>query len=166
MEVSLALQTNIGKLDFLSKGSENLFNKRYTISCRVNNHCNSIRIERETNFYEVLSLDSSKNVGYEDIKKAYRRMALQYHPDICPDPSRKQESTERFVELRKAYETLSDPVSRYNYDHQLGLSVGIHHDSAVMHPSKFTKEVWENQLSGLKRRSQNRMQRKQKNSRN
>ncbi|KAI3996368.1 hypothetical protein MKX01_026836 [Papaver californicum] len=164
MEVSLALRSNIGKFDFISIGSANLFNKRSTISCRVNNNCNSITIERsETNFYEVLSLDSSKNVGYEDIKKAYRRMALQYHPDICPDPSRKQESTRRFVELRKAYETLSDPASRYNYDHELGLLVGTHHKSAVMHTSKFPKEVWENQLSGLKRRSQNRMQRKQRN---
>ncbi|KAI3949284.1 hypothetical protein MKW98_023221 [Papaver atlanticum] len=164
MEVSLALQPNIGKLNFSSKGSENLFSKRNTIFCRVNNNCKSLSIERETNFYQVLSLDASKNIGYEDIKKAYRKKALQCHPDICPDPSRKQESTERFVELRKAYETLSDPVSRYNYDYQLGLLVGIHHDSAVMHPSKFPKEVWENQLSGLKRRSQNRMQRKQKNS--
>ncbi|KAI3981072.1 hypothetical protein MKX01_032212 [Papaver californicum] len=164
MEVSLVLQSKTGKLDFSPIVSANLFNKRNTISCRVNNNCNSISIERETNFYEVLSLDSSKDVGYEDIKKAYRRMALQCHPDIYPDPSRKQESTQRFVELRKAYETLSDPVSRYNYDYELGLLVGTHHKSVgVMHTSKFPKEVWENQLSGLKRRSQNRMQRRQRN---
>ncbi|KAI3949283.1 hypothetical protein MKW98_023220 [Papaver atlanticum] len=137
MEISLALKASIGKSDFLC-------NKRNTISCRVKNNCRSLCIERETNLYEL-----------------NRRMALQHHPDICPDPSKKQESTRRFVELHKAYQTLSDPVLRYNYDYQLGLLVGTSCDSAVMHTSKFPKEVWENQLSGLQRRSRIRMQRKQ-----
>ncbi|KAI3970203.1 hypothetical protein MKW92_052690 [Papaver armeniacum] len=156
MEISLALNPIMGKSYFLCK-------KMNTISCRVKkkNHCKSLSIQRETNLYEVLSLDASKNVCNEDIKKAYRRMALQYHPDICPDPSTKQESTQRFVELHKAYQTLSDPVLRYNYDYELGLLVGTCRDSAVMHASKFPKEVWENQLSGLQRRSRIRMQRKQ-----
>ncbi|KAI3908513.1 hypothetical protein MKX01_009315 [Papaver californicum] len=164
MEISLALQHNIRKSDFLSIGSENLCSKRpITNLSRMNSTCNSLSIERKTNFYEVLSLDANKNVDYEDIKKAYRRMALQYHPDICPDPSRKQEFTQRFVELRRAYKTLSDPVSRYNYDYELGLLVGNNHELEVMQTSKFPKEVWENQLSGLKMRSQSRMQKKQKN---
>ncbi|KAI3942789.1 hypothetical protein MKW92_005643 [Papaver armeniacum] len=158
MEISLALQHNLGKSDFLSIGPENLCNKRpITSSSRMNNICNSLSIERKTNYYEVLSLDANKNVDYEDIKKAYRRMALQYHPDIFHDPSRKQELTQRFVEIRKAYETLSDPVSRYNYDYQLN------HKLEVMQTSKFPKSVWENQLSGLKRRSHSRMQKKQDN---
>ncbi|KAI3856825.1 hypothetical protein MKX03_014143 [Papaver bracteatum] len=153
MEISLALQHNIGKSDFLSIGPEKMCNKRpITASSRMNNICNSLSVERKTNYYEVLSLDANKNVDYEEIKKAYRRMALQCHPDICPDPSRKQELTQRFVELRKAYETLSDPVSRYNYDCE-----------EVTQTSKFPKSVWENQLSGLKTRSHSRMQKKQKN---
>ncbi|KAI3925645.1 hypothetical protein MKW98_001499 [Papaver atlanticum] len=158
MEISLALQHNLGKSDILSIGPEKMCNKRpITTSSRMNNICNSLSVERKTNYYEVLSLDANKNVDYEDIKKAYRRMALQYHPDICPDPSRKQELTQRFVELCKAYETLSDPVSRYNYDCELNRKL------EVMQTSKFPKSVWENQLSGLKRRSYSRMQKKQNN---
>ncbi|XP_016574316.2 chaperone protein dnaJ A6, chloroplastic-like [Capsicum annuum] len=70
-------------------------------------------------FYEVLSLHST-NVGFEEIKKAYRCKALQYHPDICDD-SNKEEPIRRFIELRKAYETLSDPISRQIYDYELSL---------------------------------------------
>nr|XP_051190546.1 uncharacterized protein LOC127303875 [Lolium perenne] len=62
---------------------------------------------RSTDYYKVLSLDHSVPVGEEEVKRAYRRLALQYHPDVCP-PSRRAESTELFVELRRAYETLSD----------------------------------------------------------
>src|SRR3954468_12993571 len=61
---------------------------------------------RSKDYYKVLSLDHSAAVGEEEVKRAYRRLALQYHPDVCP-PSRRAESTELFVELRRAYETLS-----------------------------------------------------------
>ncbi|KAK8693182.1 hypothetical protein V6N13_070776 [Hibiscus sabdariffa] len=91
--------------------------KVQAVSCRVDN---SATVERgENNFYKVLSLDS-ENVGLAEIKKAYRRMVLRYHPDVCP-PSVKEESTQRFLELQMAYETLSDPISRQMYDYELGL---------------------------------------------
>ncbi|KAL4362581.1 hypothetical protein GQ457_04G034610 [Hibiscus cannabinus] len=91
--------------------------KVQAVSCRVDN---SATVERRgNNFYKVLSLDS-ENVGLAEIKKAYRRMVLQYHPDVCP-PSVKEESTKRFLELQMAYETLSDPISRQLYDYELGL---------------------------------------------
>ncbi|KAF2284079.1 hypothetical protein GH714_018856 [Hevea brasiliensis] len=82
------------------------------ITCRYNANYEVARAtqEKKANFYRVLSLES-QNVGFDEIKKAYRNMALQYHPDVCP-PSTKEESTKRFVELRQAYETLSDPISR------------------------------------------------------
>jgi hypothetical protein len=73
---------------------------------------------RSTDYYKVLSLDHSVPVGEEVVKRAYRRLALQYHPDVCP-PSRRAESTELFVELRRAYETLSDPATRVQYDAEL-----------------------------------------------
>ncbi|OVA06806.1 DnaJ domain [Macleaya cordata] len=168
MEISTVLSPKIGReiLIFLPKtrvssssSSENLC-KKNIFSSRANNNLNIQRDEckTNTNFYEVLCLDS-KNVGYEEIKKAYRRMALQYHPDICP-PSRKEESTKRFVELQRAYETLSDPISRNNYDYELAL-LG-NDDYSRIRRSSFPKEVWENQLSGLKRRSHDRMQRNRK----
>ncbi|KAF8411505.1 hypothetical protein HHK36_004057 [Tetracentron sinense] len=130
-----------------------------TISCRASNV--SMKKGRNT-FYEVLSLDS-EYVGFDEIKKAYRRMALQYHPDVCP-PSTKEESTRRFVELQKAYETLSDPISREKYDYELGLvdfiEFGIGGLQREESRSRFPKEVWENQLRGLQRRCRDRMERK------
>ncbi|XVE86739.1 hypothetical protein DITRI_Ditri18aG0057900 [Diplodiscus trichospermus] len=134
------------------------YNKVQAISCRVDN----LAMQRgNTNFYKVLSLDS-ENVGLDEIKKAYRRMVLQFHPDVCP-PSSKEESTKRFLELQMAYETLSDPVSRKMYDYQLGLvnPIGYGVGDCLMEErrSKFSRDVWEKQLEGLKKRSHVRMQR-------
>ncbi|KAK4716902.1 hypothetical protein R3W88_015240 [Solanum pinnatisectum] len=115
------------------------------------------------NFYEVLSLHST-NVGFEEIKKAYRCKALQYHPDICHDLN-KEESTRRFIELRNAYETLYDPISRQIYDYELSL-INSFESELICRKSKenrkmvFNKDVWERQLEGLKRRSCNRMKKK------
>lgn len=117
------------------------------------------RDSKHTNLYQVLSLSDSQNVGFEDIKKAYRSLALQYHPDVCPS-SRKEESTRRFVELQKAYETLSDPVSRRLYDSELGLGDSLGFMCVEDRGDRFPKDVWEKQLSGLKQRSRIRRERK------
>lgn len=116
----------------------------------------------EVNFYDVLSL-GSKGAGLDEIKRAYRSMALQFHPDVCP-PLAKEESTRRFVELQKAYETLSNPVSREQYDYELGLcdSVTINH----VGNRRCSKKVWEDQLSQLRQRSLLRMQKKKKKTMN
>lgn len=115
--------------------------------------------EKKTNLYHVLSLES-QNVGFCEIKKAYRNMALQYHPDVCP-PSAKEESTKRFVALRQAYETLSDPISRRLYDYELSLGNSTGFDIELRmeeRNNKFPKEVWEEQLHGLKQRSHVRLE--------
>ena len=74
----------------------------------------------EDNLYKVLSL-SPKSATTDDIKKAYRSMALRYHPDVCQDCSKKEESTRMFVQLNAAYQTLSNPRLRAEYDCELGL---------------------------------------------
>jgi len=99
-----------------------------------------------TNLYEVLSLES-KNVGFDEIKKAYRTMARQHHPDVAP-PSRREESTKMFVQIQQAYELLSNPISRQSYD-LYGLNGMPSQDSG----SSFDRDVWEDQLSGLRSRS-------------
>ncbi|KAE8665982.1 Slufate transporter 2,1 [Hibiscus syriacus] len=91
--------------------------KVQAVSCRVDDFAAAER--GKTNFYKVLSLDS-ENVGLAEIKKSYRRMVLRYHPDVC-SPSSQEESTQRFLELQMAYETLSDPISRQMYDYELSL---------------------------------------------
>lgn len=64
-------------------------------------------------YYEVLGLQRSATA--DDIKKAYRNLALKYHPDrVTPD--KKKEAEERFKEVSEAYEVLIDAKKRANYD--------------------------------------------------
>jgi len=63
-------------------------------------------------YYEVLGV--SREATAEDIKKAYRRLALQWHPDRNPD--QKQEAEEKFKEASEAYSVLSDAQKRAQYD--------------------------------------------------
>lgn len=62
-------------------------------------------------YYKILGV--SPNASTEEIKKAFRRLARQYHPDMNPnDP----QAEERFKEINEAYEVLSDPEKRRKYD--------------------------------------------------
>jgi molecular chaperone DnaJ len=62
-------------------------------------------------FYQVLGVPDS--ASQEDIKKAYRRLAKQYHPDANPNNAK---AAERFKEVSEAHSTLSDPEKRKQYD--------------------------------------------------
>lgn len=63
-------------------------------------------------YYEVLGV--GKNASADEIKRAYRRMAIKYHPDKNPD--NKKEAEAKFKECAEAYEVLSDPEKRQRYD--------------------------------------------------
>ncbi|XP_070770933.1 dnaJ homolog subfamily B member 2 isoform X2 [Enoplosus armatus] len=63
-------------------------------------------------YYSILGV--SKTASYDDIKKAYRKLALKWHPDKNPD--NKEESERKFKELSEAYEVLSDKGKRDAYD--------------------------------------------------
>lgn len=63
-----------------------------------------------TDYYALLGV--SRDASGEDIKKAYRRLARELHPDVNPDP----EHQERFKQVTAAYEVLSDPDKRQMYD--------------------------------------------------
>ena len=62
-------------------------------------------------YYEVLGID--KNASEDEIKKAYRKLAIKYHPDRNPGS---KEAEEKFKEAAEAYDVLHDPQKRQQYD--------------------------------------------------
>ena len=73
-----------------------------------------------TDYYEILGV--SRDAGKEDIKRAYRRLARKYHPDVNKEPG----AEEYFKEINRAYEILSEPETRNRYDRfgEAGVSGG------------------------------------------
>lgn len=66
----------------------------------------------EKDYYKTLGVE--KNASDDDLKKAYRKMAMQYHPDRNKDDPAKAE--EKFKEINEAYDVLKDPQKRAAYD--------------------------------------------------
>ena len=65
-------------------------------------------------YYEILGVD--RNVSDDDLKKAYRKLARQHHPDLHVGDQQKKSAEEKFKEINEAYETLSDQERRKRYD--------------------------------------------------
>lgn len=68
-------------------------------------------MSQKRDYYEILGI--SKNASEAEIKKAYRKLALQYHPDKNPDD---KSAEDKFKEAAEAYEVLSDQNKRARYD--------------------------------------------------
>lgn len=67
---------------------------------------------KKRDYYEVLGLN--KNATDDEIKKAYKKLAKQYHPDL--NPNDRENATAKFKELGEAYDVLKDPQKRAMYD--------------------------------------------------
>jgi molecular chaperone DnaJ len=95
-------------------------------------------------FYEVLGVE--RGASTDDIKKAYRKMAMQYHPDRNPGD---KAAEEKFKELGEAYEVLSDDQKRAAYDRyghaafqQGGMSGGFGGGGGAVDPFEIFREVF------------------------
>ena len=62
-------------------------------------------------YYETLGV--SRNASTDDIRKAYRKLAMQYHPDRNPGD---KQAEERFKQINEAYQVLNDSQKRAHYD--------------------------------------------------
>ncbi|CAK8530282.1 unnamed protein product [Lathyrus sativus] len=118
---------------------------QFSVSCRATksvpiNHM--LLDDDDGNLYKILRL-SSKTATTDEIKRAYRRMALQYHPDVCHEGLKKEETTRMFVKLNAAYEILSNPKLKEEYDSKL--------------LGDLRRSKWMEQVVELNRRSQTRM---------
>eukprot|EP01018_Ginkgo_biloba_P020799 Gb_09306 [translate_table: standard] len=103
--------------------------------------------------YDVLSV--GQNVGLGEIKSAYRQMVRVYHPDVCP-PAEREECSKMFLQIQEAYETLSDPLLRADYDYRLTfISSPMQKNSydTATERRQMGKDQWMEQLQNLKRRS-------------
>src|SRR5215472_11746336 len=79
-------------------------------------------VGEKRDYYEVLGVQ--RNATSQELKSAYRKVALQHHPDRNPG---NKEAEERFKEASEAYEVLSDPDKRARYD-RFGFNANIPFD--------------------------------------
>lgn len=95
-------------------------------ACTIDNSCENKRFlfgakkalkkSKKKDYYKILGID--KNASTDDIKKAYRKRAMVYHPDRHANASEgeKKEQEKKFKEVGEAYGILSDPKTRSRYD--------------------------------------------------
>jgi DnaJ-class molecular chaperone len=85
-------------------------------------------------YYRILGVP--RNASAQEIKKAYRKLAMQYHPDR--NPGKEQQANEKFKEINEAYGVLGDPKKKKQYD-QFG-TVG---EIGDVFGSRFTRTTFE-----------------------
>ena len=68
--------------------------------------------EQNRNFYKILGVE--KKASQKEIKSAYRKLSLEWHPD--KNPEKREEALAKYQEINDAYEALGDPDKRRKYD--------------------------------------------------
>ncbi|KAG6492205.1 chaperone protein dnaJ 20, chloroplastic-like [Zingiber officinale] len=101
--------------------------------------------EAPATMYDLLSV--SHTAGASEIRMAYRRLALRWHPDACRSAGEERFYAERFIEAREAYEVLSDPAA-------VGAGPAFRESRGRQREASVTVfGNWDAQLDGLRRRS-------------
>lgn len=90
----------------------------------------------QRDYYEVLGV--ARDASEDEIKRAYRKMALQNHPDHNPD---NPEAEQRFKEAAEAYEVLRDPERRARYDQFVTLVSETTATSEALGPPKISSLI-------------------------
>jgi curved DNA-binding protein CbpA len=80
---------------------------------------NEIRYSPDNDYYELFGLPPTASP--EEIARAHKRLAKEFHPDVHPD---KDWATERFKEITRAYGILKDPVTKGEYDRRRWAELG------------------------------------------
>lgn len=93
------------------------------------------------NYYKILGI--AKNAGEEEIKKAYRKLAKQWHPDKNPD---NKKAEEKFKEISEAYDVLSDAVKRKKFDDFISFS-NKQRTYAYRRSTDYTEKAYESEFS-------------------
>jgi len=93
--------------------------------------------EAMTDHYKVLGVD--RKATPEEIKKAYRALTKEFHPDLNPN---NPEAEEKFKDVAEAYEVLSDPSKRNVYDMASSLDSDGNFDPSKFDPTKMNSEAF------------------------
>ena len=104
----------------------------YHIPCKSTNQNEGIELAKD--YYNILGV--AKNASGEQIKKAYRKLAMQYHPDR--NPGKEEWANSKFKEINEAFSVLGDPDKRKQYD-QFG-TVG---NTSDIFGSSYTRSTFE-----------------------
>lgn len=188
--LQVLLPTRVGESAFASASGQGIrfssssvfggpFRKQATRAARVrkerdtNGACNCVAaaaaatpadesVVMNGTLYSVLGVELGGS--FSEIKSAYKQMARRYHPDVCPLDDR-EACTQKFLEVRHAYEILSDPEKRAEYDYALmhpSFAQALGNSSTGSWRSRRTRGSegvseawrfqWEAQLSRLRRR--------------
>ncbi len=87
-------------------------------------------------YYDVLGV--ARNASDAEIKKAFRKLARKYHPDVAKD---KTTAEDKFKELNEANEVLSDPEKRRKYD-ELGANWNHPERQPAQHARRIQRRSW------------------------
>ena len=110
------------------------------------------------NYYQILKLDSSATK--EEIREAYRILSHFYHPDKHKEEARKKKAAEKFIEIKEAYDVLSDDKKKEDYD--LKFNQHSAHDNKEIDNLKQKIKEKEIEIENLKQKETEKRKQKKK----